>query len=253
MGRTTTIIISSLYLKKQEKREMYKKEEEEEEEDELIRHHLSSEKWITLFLGITLAGLNTVVFAAIYGSALSTNQLVFGESNDVSISRSFALLGADGGFVSIVSIMSALIFTLITFRQKLRFPLLAFLYGFGALCFATLPIITSDISIYAHAVLALGFFGFLTAIMILTTMEYKKYNIEIPLIFMYILDVFLLIGAVSAIGSCILAVADSSSDKEATVWFTITEFLIGFVLIVFMIIVALPMGNLSYLTHLHHD
>lgn len=216
---------------------------------EIVRHHLSSEKWVTLFLGITLAALNAVVFAAIYGSALSTNQLVFGQSTDVSISKSLALLGADGGFVSIVSIMSALMFTLIIYRQRLRFPLLAFLYGFGAICFATLPIITSEISTYGHAVLALGFFGFLTAIMIITTMEYKKYNIEIPLVFMYILDSFLLIGAISAVGSVILALASPNSDKEATVWFTITEFLIGFVLIVFMIIVALPMANL---THMHH-
>ncbi len=201
------------------------------------------EQWITLFFGIVVALLNALLFVAVYGMGLESDKMDWFESTDVSVSKSMALLGQDSPAISVVVIYSAIIVTLISLRQNLLFPILPILYGIGASCFALLPIITTDVSLMAHAAITVLFFVFFLSSIVLATKEYKKYEKVVPLVLMCIIDTLTIIGILSAVISVIYGVLMEQEAKFTTVWFTITEFLLGFAVIVFMIIISLPDGD----------
>lgn len=205
---------------------------------------MNYEQWITLFLGLVVVFTNTLLFASVYGMALESQKIDWGESTDVSVSKSMALLGTDSPSISVVMLYSAVIVGLVCLRQDLLFPALPFIYGIASCFFALLPIVTTDVNLEAHVGLTVCFFIFFVIGIIIATRVFHKRNKSTSLILMYIIDTIAGLGIFAAFSAVMFGLARKDLMPIASVWFTISEFLVAISVVSFVFVISLPISSL---------
>lgn len=203
------------------------------------------EQGVTLFIGITCAAVYAFLFVSVYINAIVTDQITWDDgSSDVSVSSSLAAMGRNAPFVSVVTVFIALMFLLVCIRQCLIFPVLPFLFCFGSLFFALLPIVTVSFSAPLHFVFTCIFIAAFSIAIALTTRVFGK-NQDKPWTAMTVVSILCIFASVMMVGGVMYAQAPNTDDDIPIRVFTVGEFVFGAAFVCWIIIVSLPSASME--------